>query len=190
MSGKQITKVEFTEENADEMVEMFREGKEPSEICAPYKMGPNQFDSLMRRALFDPVEKRTPELQILRDGILKILLAEGIIGQALRILSKPQVTMKETELLALSAQEKKGLERKGYEEFIKSAEKAPVLLKVERTTEPPPVALLEKLLKLVEGDVTVEDVTQQLVEFAPVDPRLADVLLFFMALPAFLSFIL
>ena len=98
-------------------------------------------------------------METIRERILEVLLSESVILQALKIISSQQITVKKTELLALSAQERKALERKGYEAFIKECEEAEVIL------EPPPISLLEKLMKMVDGDADVVELKKQIMPY-------------------------
>ena len=74
-----------------------------------------------------------------------------------------------------------------YEAFIKECEEAEVILKVEKTVEPPPISLLEKSMKIVDGDADVVELKKQIMPYPPVDSRLPEVVLLFAALPPFLS---
>ena len=68
------------------------------------------------------------------------------------------------------------MKRKGYDAFIEECEDAQVFLKIERTLEPPPISLLEKLMKMVEdGGVDVAELKKRIVPFYPPSPELPEV---------------
>ena len=176
MNQKKVKVTKLTKQLAEDIVDMLTEGKMASEIFSRLGVHYLTFYSWIIDSVFGKAEDRTPEMEVIRERILEVLLSESIILQALKILSERQVTYKETELMALSAQERKALERKGYEGFIDKCESAHVILKIERTLEPAPISLLEKLMKMVEdSNVDVAELKQQIMPFNPVSPKLPDV---------------
>ena len=188
MTQKKAKVTKLTKKLAEDIVEMLIEGKTASEIFDSVNVHFITFYSWIIDSIFGKAEDRTPETEIIRERILEVLLAESIILQALKILSEQQITYKETELMALTTQERKALERKGYDAFIEDCEHAEVILKIERTLEPPPISLLEKLMKMVEdSNVDVAELKQQIMPFNPVSPKLPDVVLFWGILSPFFS---
>ena len=127
-------------------------------------------------SIFGKAEDRTPEMEIIRERILEVLLAESVILQALKILSEQQGTYKETELMTLSTQERKPLNVKVMMRLLKNVKMHRFFLKIERTLEPPPISLLEKLMKMVEdGGVDVAELKKRIVPFYPPSPELPEV---------------
>ena len=190
MTQKKFKVEKLTKALAGDIVDMLGEGKSAFEVYHRFGIHHTVFYSWIVDSIFGKAEDRTPEMNVIREGVLELLLAESVILQVLKILSEPQVTIKETELLALSAQDRKALERKGYERFVEDCEEKAVILKIEKTSEPPPVSLLEKLMKMVDdGNVDVVELKKQIIPFAPVHPDLPGVILLFAVLPPFFSFL-
>ena len=176
MNQKKVRTATLTKQLAEDIIAMLGEGKTAFEVYKTLGVHHSAFYSWIIDSVFGRAEDRTPEMEIIRERILEVLLAESVILQTLNILSEQQVTYKETELMALSAQERKALERKGYDAFIGKCEHAEVILKIERTLEPPPISLLEKLMKMVEdGGVDVEELKKHIIPFNPVNPNLPEV---------------
>ena len=120
MNQKKIKTAKLTKQLAEDIVGMLGEGKRAFEVYKTLGVHYTVFNSWIINSVFGKAEDRTPEMEIIRERILEVLLAESVILQALKILSEQQVTYKETELMALSTQERKALERKGYDAFIES----------------------------------------------------------------------
>lgn len=176
MTQKKFKVDKLTKQLAGDIVDMLGEGKSAFEVYHSIGIHHTVFYSWIVDSVFGKDENRTSEMNIIREGVLELLLAESVILQVLQILSEPQVTIKETEILALTTQERKALERKGYDKFVEDCEHKGVLLKIEKTSEPPPISLLEKLMKMVEdGNVDVVELKRQIIPFAPVHPDLPEV---------------
>ena len=176
MNRKKVKVEKLTKALAGDIIDMLGEGKSAFEVFHRLGVHHTVFYSWIVDAVFGKVGDRTPEINVIREGVLELLLAESIILQVLEILSEPQVTIKETELLALTAQERKALERKGYDKFVEDCDSKGVLLKIEKTSEPPPISLLEKLMKMVDdGNVDVAELKKQMMPFGSVHPDLPGV---------------
>ena len=176
MNQKKVRSAKLTKQLAEDIVGMLADGKAAFEVYKTLGVHHTAFCSWIVDSIFGKAEDRTPEMEIIRERILEVLLAESVILQALKILSEQQITYKETELMALSAQERKALERKGYDAFIEKCEDAEVILKIERTLEPPPISLLEKLMKMVdEGGVDIAELKKHIIPFNPPSSALPEV---------------
>ena len=169
-----------TKRQAEDMAEMIEDGKSLSDIRMYLKTNEaSSLHSLIAHCIFLSVDKRSPEQETIRAAILDALLGESVLRKALKAVSQDMVkrSTKVTTLSALSATEKKTLEKQGYTDFIEDSDMAAVILKVEETKEtiPPDMKLLEKLLGLVDGSGSVDDVAKQLAAFSPPHPDTPEV---------------
>ena len=176
----------ITKEDVKDIVEMLEDGKGLEDIhrfLTTRKKVKNfpvaVIHSLITHSILCPAEHRTPEQQQIRDTLLNVLLGESVVKKALRAVSETteKRSLKVTTLSNLTATEKKSLEKLGYADFVEESEMAAVILKVEDTKEiiPPDLKLLEKLLGLVEGNTSIEDIAKQITPFSPPDPMTPDV---------------
>lgn len=171
--------VPLTKEVAEKIVEGLKAQKTPYEIYTSLGVNYQSFRSWIVDALFGPIDKRTEEEKIIRDGILNSVFREIVLEKIFKVISEPQekITIKETTLHTLSKAEEKSLENQGYLTFLEQFAEDGILLKVEKTVDtiPIPVALLERLIKLVESGTAVEELAEKLIAFNPPDPECPDV---------------
>ena len=169
-------KPELTKQQAEDIAEMLGERKEMDDIYKKLGIPHARFVRYISESVFFSAEARYPALETLRKAILDVMLRDHIIKTVLRVIETPNKTIKVTSLINLSTAEEKALQKRGHIEFLREYEDARLTLKVEEREEAlPPISLLEKLMKLVESDVTVEDLKQDFVDFHPPHPDLPEV---------------
>ena len=172
-----------TKAQAEEIIELFDEGKDLSEVISIFrkkvKCSPSGIHSFIANSIFLSAEKRTREHQMVRDKLLDVLLGESVLKQALRAASETTESreIKVTTLINLTKAEQKLLEKQGYVDFVEEMEDAGVTLKIEETKETilPDKKILEKLLGLVEGNVSVEEIAKEITPFSDPDPATPEV---------------
>ena len=172
-----------TKAQAEEIIEMFDDGKDLSEVIALFrkkvKCSPSGIHAFIANSIFLSAEKRTKEHQMVRDKLLDVLLAESVLKQALRAASETKESrkIKVRRLVNLSKAEEKLLEKQGYVDFVEELDDAGVTLDIEETKETilPDKKILEKLLGLVEGTVSVEDIAKEITPFSDPDPATPEV---------------
>lgn len=168
----------FTKQIANQIAHFLHDGKTEDEIRAELELNNNDFWKWTALAVFGLPDTRTPEEEILRDAIFDVMLGETLLKRVLEVSTDTteKRIMKVTTLLNLTGPEAAALERKGNKRFVEEFEGSAVNLKVEETIEtiPPAISLLEKLLKLAEGNVSVQNALKQLTPFNPIDPELED----------------
>ena len=164
----------LTEKYAKDTINLLKQGKDIFEVYTTLDVTYQTFYSWIIESLFGPPEKRTPEQRIIREGLLDSIFREIVLEKILKVIADPQekVIEKRTTLHSLSKAEQGSLEKMGYEGFLTQFEEDGITLKVERTTEiiPIPVGLLERLIKLVESDTSIDEIAHKLMSFNPVDP--------------------
>ena len=169
----------LTREKATLLAELLVEGKFPREIYSQLGVNYQTFSAWIMDALFGAGEDRTPELKILRDALLNYTFREVVIGKVIEVISEPQekVTLKTTTLHTIAKTDESSLAKRGETEFLKQFKEDGVTLRVERTSEmmPVPIMLLEKLIKLVESDSSIDDISQKLANFNPPHPDTPEV---------------
>ena len=168
----------FTKQLANQIAQLLHDGKTEKEIRDELLIHNNDLWKWTSLAVFGLPDKRTPEEQIFRDAIFDVILGETLLKRVLEVSSETteKRVLKITTLLNLTSSEASALERKGNKRFVEEFDGSAVNLKVEETIEtiPPAVSLLEKLLKLAEGNVSVQNALKQLTPFNPIDPELED----------------
>ena len=176
---RKVKTANLTKGLAEDIKEMLEDGKSVEQVYHDLNIHHQAIYSWIADAIFSPHDKRKPEIQILRDAFLNMLLGETVIAQALKVATQTQEkhSLKVTTLINLSKGEIEALEKKGHLDFIEEFEGSPVTLKVEETREmiPAQISILEKLMKFVEGDVSVDKLVNQLTPFAAPDDRLPEV---------------
>ena len=169
----------LTVKKAEDIIELLKQGKDVFEVYTTLGVNYQVFYSWIVGSLFGTPEKRTPEQRIVREGLLDSVFREIVLEKVLKIIAEPQekVIEKKTTLHSLSKAEESSLEKLGYDSFLAQFEEDGIILKLERTTEiiPIPVGLLERLIKLVDSDTSIEEVAQKLMAFNPVDPATPNV---------------
>jgi len=168
----------LTKQLASQISEMLHSGKTELEIRKILDLNNQNLWQWITLAVFGLPDQRTPELEILRDAIFDALLGETLLRKVLEASSETleKKTKKVTTLLNLTKTEAAALERKGNATFVEEFEGSAVTLKVEETIEiiPPAVSLLEKLMKIAEGNASVKNAVLHLTPFGSVDRELED----------------
>ena len=169
----------LTKSQVEDLAGMLEEGTTIKDLMKFFKCSAIEVYSFISSSILFLSDKRTPEHQLLREKILDILLGESVLKKALRVVSETaeKRSLKVTTLLNLTPAEKAELEKQGHANFIKEFKGSAVTLKVEETidTIPPDLKILEKLLGLVEGNVSVEEVAKQITNFSEPDPATPEV---------------
>ena len=171
--------ISLTKELAEEIVELFKEGCVDFEVCKRLGLSHSVFLEWVLEAFFGKPKNRSVEQKILRDGFFDVMLSDIVLRQALMAISQTQEkrTRKVTRLLNLTASDLKALERNGNAEFLEAYEGAVAILKIEETEDvsPPSEKLIEKLLSLVEGGVSVDEIVADITPFNPPSDELEEV---------------
>lgn len=168
----------FTKQIANQIAQMLHDGHTEKEIRDELLIHNNDMWKWTALSVFGLPDTRTPEEEILRDAIFDVMLGETLLKRVLEVSSDTteKRILKVTTLLNLTSTEAAALERKGNKRFVEEFDGSAVNLKVEETIEtiPPAISLLEKLLKLAEGNVSVQNALKQLTPFNPIDSELED----------------
>ena len=180
---------ELSKSLADDICEMISEGMDSVEIVTTLNIHNTSYFSWVTLAVNGDLDNLRPEMEPLKaelqkigDAIWQRKKAFQIIQLAIDAVSKTlaiteKITLKETTVHALTKQEHQALERMGYHDFLEYLKDAEVILKIEKSREqvPPSTSLIEKLLKYADDEKSIQELKQQILDFAPTSPDLPDV---------------